>query len=217
MPLRIALLASGRGSNVEAILQAIGDQDLPITPVCVLSNIEGAGVLSVADRFQVPSVVVPHQGLSREAHEAEVLKILDTFAPDYVVLAGYMRLLTPIFLNHYKACDHYKILNIHPSLLPAFAGAHGYQDAFDYGAKVSGVTVHFVDEHMDNGPILLQESFPRLEEDTLETFQARGLALEHQIYPKALHILAQNRVRFHQNPKTNRVTVEICPHVATPV
>lgn len=217
MSLRIALLASGRGSNVEAILRAILDQHLPIQPVCVLSNVEDAPVLDVAKDFQVPALSVPHRGLSRESHEAQVITALDKFKPDYVVLAGYMRLLTPQFLAHFKESLYYRILNIHPSLLPAFAGADGYQEAFDYGVKVAGVTVHFVDEKMDHGPILLQETFERRDDDTVETFKARGLAVEHKLYPKALNLLAQKRVRFVKNPQTSRVYVEIAPHVPASV
>jgi len=190
MPLQLAILASGRGTNAKAILEAIQRGDLDAEVVCLISNKADASALQIASDFGIPAISVPHEGLSREAHEAKLLKALQPFKIDYLVLAGYMRLMTPQFLKSFTN----RVINIHPSLLPAFAGTHGYEDAYHYGVKVSGVTVHFVDEGMDTGPIIAQETFPRLESDTLETFKARGLALEHALYPKVLQSLVRNHV-----------------------
>jgi len=212
MPLLLAIMASGRGSNAKAILEAIEQGKLDAKVQCVISNMPHAPVLTMADNFGVPTFCIFHQGLSRENHETQVLNVLKDYQIDYLVLAGYMRLMTPTFLSAFHAKNHYRIINIHPALLPAFPGAHGYEDAFQYGVKISGVTVHFVDEGIDTGPILMQESFPRLDDDTLETFKSRGLALEHVIYPKALQLLAQNRVRFIPHSKTGRVHVEVKAH-----
>lgn len=213
MPLKIAILASGRGSNVQAILKAIECQQLEVQVQCILSNIEGALVLDIGKAAGIPTFAVPHQGLSREAHEEELLALLGAYEIDYLVLAGYMRLLTPKLLDAYNKDGQYRIINIHPALLPAFPGAHGYEDAFAYGVKLSGVTVHFVDEMMDHGPILLQDSFPRFDNDTLDTFKARGLALEHALYPKALKMLAEGELHFHISPSSQRPYIEVKPRV----
>ncbi|HEY9791086.1 MAG TPA: formyltransferase family protein, partial [Candidatus Obscuribacterales bacterium] len=112
-------------------------------------------------------------------------------------LAGYMRVLTPAFLQQFRHADGYfNVINIHPSLLPAFPGAHGYEDAFNYGVKISGVTIHLVDEHVDHGPILAQAAFERYDDDTLETFKARGLELEHKLYPAVLQEIARNGIKL---------------------
>lgn len=213
MSLKIALFASGRGSNVQAILDAIQSGALEAQVQCVVCNVEDAPVIGLARRAGVPAQVIPHTGLSREDHEAQILEALAEFEIDYLVLAGYMRLFTPGFLNKFKQEGHYRVVNIHPSLLPAFPGSKGYEDAFHYGVKLSGVTVHFVDDAMDNGPILLQEAFPRLDNDALEDFKARGLALEHQLYPKALQLLAENQVTFRYNPSSKRSYIEVKSHV----
>ncbi len=213
MSLKIALLASGRGSNVRAILDAIENGTLDAQVQCLIANVEGAPVLEIGQQAGLPTVCIPHKGLSREDHEARMLSELSRHEIDYVVLAGYMRLMTPSFLAPFKTDTHYRIVNIHPSLLPAFPGTQAYDDAFHYGVKVSGVTVHFVDEAMDNGPILLQRTFERRDDDTLETFKARGLALEHQLYPEALQLLAQNVLRFHTPPGASRSYIEVPSHV----
>ncbi len=196
MPLKIAILASGRGSNAQAIHQAIQTGQLDAQIQCIVCNKAGAPVLDLGVAMGLPTFCIPHKGLSREAHEAQVLDCLQAFEIDYIVLAGYMGLMTPFFLNAFAAPEHYRVVNIHPSLLPAFPGADAYRDAFEQGVQTAGITIHLVDEEMDHGPILLQESFPRYEDDTFETFQARGLALEHQLYPKALQDLAKGQLIF---------------------
>lgn len=212
MPLNIALLASGRGSNAKAIHQAILENRLDARIQCLACNIEDAPVAAWAREVGIPTYVIPHRGLTREAHEAQVLSELLAYKIDYLVLAGYMRLMTPGFLYAFAGEYHYRVVNIHPSLLPAFPGAHAYEDAFAYGVKLSGVTVHFVDEQVDHGPILLQECFPRLETDTLEDFKARGLALEHQVYPKALQLLAENRIIVEPDSLSERPIVKVKSH-----
>lgn len=212
MPLNIAILASGRGSNAKAIHQAILEKHLDAQIQCLICNIDDAPVVDWAHEAGIPTHVIPHVGLDRQTHEAQVLAALSAYSVDYLVLAGYMRLMTSGFLRAFAGECHYRIVNIHPSLLPAFPGTHGYEDAFAYGVKLSGVTVHFVDEGMDDGPILLQESFPRLEEDTLEDFKARGLALEHQVYPKALQLLAENRILVEPDSHSQRPIVKVKAH-----
>lgn len=209
MPLNIALLASGRGSNAKALMEAIDAGRLDAQVQCLISNMPEAPVLEIARQANIHTDTVPHQGLSRDTHERNLLKVLSRYEIDYIVLAGYMRLITPVFLQAFQGDGHYRVVNIHPSLLPAFPGTQGYEDAYHYGVKVSGVTVHFVDEQMDHGPILLQESFPRLETDTLEEFKQRGLALEHQLYPKALQLLAEKKVHFLYNPVSKRSYIEV--------
>jgi phosphoribosylglycinamide formyltransferase 1 len=213
MSLKIALLASGRGTNAQAIMSAIRQGTLDAKVECLISNVEGAPVLTLAQQAGIQSYLIPHRHLSRELHEERLIMCLKQYNIDYLVLAGYMRLMTPHFLQAFKAEDHYRIVNIHPSLLPAFPGPHSYEDAYDYGVKLSGATVHFVDEEIDHGPIILQETFARLDNDTLETFKARGLALEHQLYPKALQLIAENKIRFRYNPSFKRYYIEVDPHV----
>lgn len=189
MPPKIALLASGRGSNVRAILSAIRDGRLRALPVCVLTNREDAAVIQIAREFDVPVEVVPHQDLSREAHDARVLDALSPYQPEWLVMAGYMRLVTPTLLKPFVGPLGYQVVNIHPSLLPAFPGVDAYRQAYEYGVKTTGVTVHLVDEQMDHGPILHQASFMVTPEMTLADVEATGLALEHQIYPEVLSAL----------------------------
>ncbi len=215
MPLQLAILASGRGSNAKAIIDAIKAGTLDATIQCVICNVENAGVLDIAQQAGIPAHCIPHAGLKRPVHEAQVLEALSAYEVDYLVLAGYMRLMTPGFLLPFKDDGFYRVVNIHPSLLPAFPGANGYEDAFHYGVKVSGVTVHLVDEALDNGPIILQEAFPRLETDSLEAFKQRGLAIEHQLYPKALQLIADKRLCFRYDSVSERAYVEVKTHATT--
>jgi phosphoribosylglycinamide formyltransferase 1 len=222
--LALVLMASGSGSNARAILEAIAQGALNATVHAIICNQAQAGVLEIGHTYGIPTVCVPHHGLARERHEAEILSIIKKFKPHYLVLAGYMRLLSPHFIETvnqslpvYATSSSltlpHRILNIHPALLPAFKGAHGYQDAFAYGVSVSGVTVHFVEAEMDSGPILAQKTFPRKANDTLECFQSRGLTVEHQLYPDTLKALAENRVRFHYNQETGLSFLEVLEDV----
>jgi phosphoribosylglycinamide formyltransferase-1 len=206
--INIALFASGEGSNAKSILEAIQNQELDVKVCALICNVEGAGVLEVAKLFGIPCFCIPHKGLKREDHEAQVIKALSEFEINYWVLAGYMRLLSPSLIQTINK-DGYKIVNIHPSLLPAFKGVNAYEQAFDYGVQVAGCTVHFVDETLDGGPIIAQASFERLPEEPLETFKARGLSLEHQFYPEVLQCLAEDRVELKSENGSGRPKVLI--------
>lgn len=192
MSITIAILVSGRGSNMKAILEAAQRGELSARVAVVVSNNPEAPALEIARDYGVKAVAIPHRGLSRQEHERLLVAELKRHQVDYVVMAGYMRVLTPDFLQEFRHPDGYfKVINIHPSLLPAFPGAHAYEDAFAYGVRVSGITVHLVDEQVDHGPILAQEAFERFPEDTLETFKQRGLQIEHRLYPAVLEQIAR--------------------------
>lgn len=194
MSIKLAVLVSGRGSNLEAILKAIDDRSLDASVALVLSNKPGVGALDIAKRHNVPCAVVENQGQSRQEHEEAVQAELSKHTFDYIVLAGYMRVLSPAFLKHYRdANGFFRVINIHPSMLPAFPGKNAYEDAFTSGATESGITVHLVDEEVDHGPILAQRAFPRRDDDTLETFKARGLAVEHELFPQVLQKIAKSK------------------------
>ena len=187
MALKLAILLSGRGSNFEAIHAAIANGTLDARIVCVISNRPGARGIERARELGLVTYVFDHKRYpTREAHEEDVLRVLAEAEPDYVVLAGYMRLLSAAFVAAYP----HRILNIHPSLLPAFPGVDAQAQAVAYGVKVSGCTVHFVDENLDAGPIILQRAVPVRPDDTAETLAARILEQEHIAYVEALRALA---------------------------
>jgi phosphoribosylglycinamide formyltransferase 1 len=195
MPIRIAVLVSGRGSNLEAILQAVKDGRLQAQVEIVISNNPQALALPLARKYGVHALCIDSQGISRSEHERRVLSELSWHKIDYVVLAGYMRILTPAFLQPFKDPQgFYRVINIHPSLLPAFPGADAYTAAFNAGVSESGISVHLVDEHVDSGPILAQEKFPRFQDDTLEAFKARGLEVEHRLYPATLQRISREGI-----------------------
>lgn len=197
MSINIAVLASGRGSNLEAILEAVAQKKLDADVKLVLVNVAGAGAIDIATKYGVPSCVVPHAGLNRKEHEEKVIAELQKHNLDFIVLAGYMRVLSPHLLSHFRdSRGYFKVINIHPSLLPSFPGIRGYEEAFEYGVKVAGVTVHLVDEKVDHGPILAQATFERTVDDSLETFKARGLKVEHELFPQVLQSIAANGVSF---------------------
>jgi phosphoribosylglycinamide formyltransferase-1 len=179
------ILLSGRGSNFIAIHEAIAAGRLNAAIAGVLSNVPDAPGLAKAREFGYPVHAVPHKGMERRAHEVEVEKAIDGAAPRFIVLAGYMRILGPEFIRKYK----HRILNIHPALLPSFPGVHAQKQAFDYGAKLAGCTVHFVDEGVDTGPIILQKAVPVYDADTLEDLEARILEQEHRAYAEAIGLL----------------------------
>lgn len=187
-PIRVALLASGRGSNAAAILEQWGAGQLPIEPVCLVCNVPGAGALEVAESFAIEALLIDHKTFaSREAFDAAVLAALQARRVDYVVLAGFMRLLSRAFIAAYPQ----RILNVHPSLLPAFKGAHAVRDALAYGVRVTGVTVHLVDEGLDSGPILLQAPVTVNADDTEDSLHQRIHQVEHELLPEALRRLSQ--------------------------
>lgn len=180
---RLAVLLSGRGSNFVAIHEACNRGDLPAEVAVVVSNKSEAPGLVKARERGIPSYGVDHkQYPTREAHEAEVIRIIDNHDAELVILAGYMRLLSPIFVGHFRN----RITNIHPSLLPSFTGVDAQKQAFDHGVKVAGCTVHLVDETLDGGPILVQRTVPVLDDDTPDTLTARILEQEHGAYVEAI-------------------------------
>ncbi len=191
--MRLAVLLSGRGSNFQAIHEAIQNGSLPAQIVCVISNRPDAAGIARARDYGYDAHVLDHRTYaSRAAHEEEVLRLLDAAQPDFIALAGYMRLLGAAFVERFRN----RIVNIHPSLLPAFPGVDAQRQALDYGVKVAGCTVHFVDEHLDAGPILVQRVVPVLEDDSAETLAARILEQEHAAYVEALQKLATRRHRI---------------------
>lgn len=196
----LAVLLSGRGSNFLAIYEAIERRELPARIALVVANEPGAAGLEKARALRLPAVAIPHRDEpSRAAHEAKVLEALRRAEVEWICLAGYMRLLSESFVAEYPR----RILNIHPSLLPAFPGLEAQRQAFDYGVRVSGCTVHLVDEELDHGPIVAQRAVAVHDDDTAESLAARILAEEHKLYPEALkRLLAESwevegrRVRF---------------------
>lgn len=199
MTLRLVILASGRGSNAKAILNAIQHHELDAEVCLLISNKPDAPVLEMAQEYGVKTQVIASKGLSRETHEDFLIKAIQPLNPDYIVLAGYMRLFTAKFVNTFNTNRQYRIINIHPSLLPCFKGAHAYHDAWDACVPESGISIHYVTEAMDEGPILSQNTFPRMPFDTFQSFQERGLALEHQLYPKVLQQLAIEKSSINNN------------------
>jgi len=191
MPLKLAVLVSGRGSNLEAILKAIRNGALDATVEVVISNKPEVKALDIAREHGIKTVTIESAGVTRKEHEERVVAELQTHVIDFIVLAGYMRVLSPYFLGHFKdSAGLFKIINIHPSFLPAFPGKDAYADAFTAGVQESGITIHLVDEEVDHGPILAQRKFPRQANDTLESFKSRGLALEHVLFPEVLQRIA---------------------------
>jgi phosphoribosylglycinamide formyltransferase-1 len=190
---RLAVLLSGRGSNFQAIDEAICNGDLPAEIVCVISNRPEAPGIERARERGYAAHVIDHKAFpSRAAHEEAVLRVLDDARPDFIALAGYMRLLSAPFIERYR----HRILNIHPSLLPAFPGVDAQAQALAHGVKVSGCTVHLVDENLDAGPILVQRAVAVHDDDTADSLAGRILEQEHEAYVDALTKLATRRHRL---------------------
>ena len=180
---RLGILLSGRGSNFLAIAKAISENRLMGVEIAiVLSNVEDAPGLAAAHALQLPAFAIPSAGRKRAEHDAEIIARLHQHRVDLVCLAGYMRIVSPAFVAAFPN----RILNVHPSLLPAFPGLDAQKQAFDYGAKVAGCTVHFVDEAVDHGVIILQKIVPVNDDDTAESLSARILEQEHLAYPEAI-------------------------------
>ena len=189
--MRIALLASGAGSNIKTILEQSASGRLEATPALVLSNNPEAGVLEYACRHNVPVWSRSHKGVAREEFDAEMARAIRASGAEAVILAGYMRILSSSFIQAFAG----KILNIHPAILPSFSGASGGQGAIDYQVRLTGCTVHFVDEIMDNGPVVIQAAVPLGAHDAISDVMQRVQALEHRIYPQAIQWLAQGRLK----------------------
>ena len=188
---RIVILISGRGSNMEAILRVAAAEQWPARIAAVISNKPGAGGLEVARAAGIPALVVNHRDFDgRDAFDAALAAAIDQYSPDLVVLAGFMRILTPGFVSRYFG----RLINIHPSLLPSFPGLHTHQQALDAGVKYHGATVHFVTAELDHGPIIAQAVVPVLETDDEDTLAGRVLEQEHKIYPEAVRDLIEGRL-----------------------
>jgi phosphoribosylglycinamide formyltransferase-1 len=188
---RVGVLVSGRGSNLQALVDASRRGELGGEVAVVVSNVEDALGLERARQAGIPAVFRDHRGKKREAFDAEIVEILRSHHVDLVCLAGFMRLLSPVFVRAFPG----RIVNIHPALLPAFPGKDAQRQAWEHGAKLSGATVHLVDEGVDSGPIVAQEAVPVLSSDTAETLAARILLAEHRLYPRAVRILLDGRWR----------------------
>jgi phosphoribosylglycinamide formyltransferase-1 len=190
-PLRLAVLASGRGSNLGAILDACGRPGFPARVVLVVSDRERAAALDRARAAGADAVFLdPKAYGDRDAYDAALLGVLEAHRPGLVCLAGFMRVLGSRFVRAWTG----RLVNIHPSLLPAFPGLHAQRQALDYGVRVAGATVHFVDDGVDTGPIILQASVAVRPDDTEESLSARILVEEHRLYPEAIRLFAEGRV-----------------------
>lgn len=190
--MRVAVLVSGSGTNLQALLDAQRAKTLGAKVAVVISNKPGVAALDRAAQAGVPTVVISHKDYgSREGFDAALAAAVRAWSADLVVLAGFMRLLTPTFLNDFPG----RVINIHPSLLPAFPGVDAQAQAWHYGVKVTGCTVHFVDAGTDTGAIIAQSSVAVHDDDTVDTLRARILAEEHQLLPRVVSLFAQGRVR----------------------
>jgi len=189
----LGILLSGRGSNFEAIAQNVAAGKIPGARVAVvISNRADAGGLEIAQRLGLTALLIPSNGKDREAHDREVIAALKQHKVDLVCLAGYMRLLSPWFVRQFPQ----RILNIHPSLLPAFPGLEAQQQAFAYGVKVSGCTVHFVDEELDHGAIIVQKIVPVMDTDDEHSLAARILEQEHIAYSEAINLVLEGNFKI---------------------
>lgn len=191
--IRVGVLASGRGTDFQSLVDARDRGELDVDLAVLVYNVPGAPVFERARKAGVPAVLIDHRkyGQDREAFERDVVRVLREKRVDLVVFAGFMRLVTPYFVKEFPD----RIINIHPSLLPAFPGAHAHRDALAHGARVSGCTIHFVDASVDGGPIILQKAVPVREDDTEETLAARVLEQEHIFLPLAVRLFAEGRLR----------------------
>ncbi len=193
MAKRIGVLLSGRGSNFEALAESIRAGRIPGAEIAlVVSNREGAPGIEKARGRGIPTRVIPSKGLERETYDRQVAAALQEAKVDLVCLAGYMRLLSPYFIAAFPQ----RILNIHPSLLPAFPGLEAQRQALEHGAKFTGCTVHFVDENLDAGPIVLQSAVAIRDDDTVESLSERILGEEHRIYTEAVRVIVEGRFRI---------------------
>lgn len=188
----IVILISGRGSNMEAMVKACAAEQWPARIAAVVSNRPQAAGLAFAAQHGIATAVVDHKAYpDRDSFDAELARVIDGYAPDLVVLAGFMRILTPGFTQRYEG----RMLNIHPSLLPAFPGLHTHQRAIDAGCHVAGATVHFVTAELDHGPIVAQAVVSVLPGDDEDRLSARVLAQEHQMYPRAVRWFVEGQLR----------------------
>jgi len=193
MKKRIGVLLSGRGSNFVALADSVAAGRIPDAEIAiVVSNREGAAGIDKAKDRGIPTRVIPSKGLEREPYDRQVVAVLHQHGVDLICLAGYMRLLSPYFVASFPN----RILNIHPSLLPSFPGLESQRQALEYGVKIAGCTVHFVDENLDAGPIVLQAAIPVHDADTEVTLSERILAEEHRIYSEAVRIVLEGKFKI---------------------
>jgi len=201
----LGILLSGRGSNFEAIAKSVAEGRIPNAQIAVvISNRADAGGIVTAQRLGLASLVIPSKGKDREAHDREVVAALQRHNTDLVCLAGYMRLLSPWFVRQFP----HRILNIHPSLLPAFPGLEAQEQAFAHGVKVTGCTVHFVDEELDHGPIIVQKTVPVLDTDDEHSLAARILEQEHVAYSEAINLVLKAKFTVSGRRLVTEVTAE---------
>jgi phosphoribosylglycinamide formyltransferase 1 len=195
--LNLGILISGRGSNMDAILAAIKSGRIKNAKPCVVisNKPDAAGLKTASEKYGVPTKVIKPDGLKGWDYDQKVVAALQEYGvtpqSGLVCLAGFMRIISPEFVRRYRM----RIVNIHPALLPSFPGLHAQRQALDYGAKVTGCTVHFVDEGVDSGPVILQKAVPMMDGDTEETLSGRILEQEHQLYPEAVRLIAEGRIK----------------------
>ncbi len=191
--MNLAIFASGKGSNFSAIIKAVKKRKLKGSVKLLICDNRDAGVISKANRAGVKIALIPRKNfITKKDFENKIIQTLKDNNIKLIILAGFMRILSPEFVKLYSG----RIINIHPSLLPAFKGEQAIIDAFDYGVKITGVTVHFVDEEMDHGPIILQDAVRIKETDTLESLETKIHKLEHKLYPKALELLLEGKLNI---------------------
>lgn len=213
----IAVLASGRGSNFQAILRTIQKGKLQAEVAVLVTDQPSAGALKIAQEAGIPTVVVPAveasptiSGLEarRREHDARVIEAMKPYAPRFLVMAGYMRIVTPVLLEPFRSERGYtRIVNVHPSLLPAFPGVSSYAQAFEHGVQVTGVSVHLVEEQVDSGPILAQEAFSIRDLSSAQQVETRGLAVEHRLYPETLNWVLPENFEIEYRGKARRPCV----------
>lgn len=208
--MNLVFLISGRGSNLKAILDGIKEKKINANPVLVISNRKDAKGLSIAESYGVKAKFInPKDFKSRKEYDFKLAEEIKKVNPDLIILAGYMRILSPEFINQFEG----KIVNIHPSLIPSFQGLNAQKQAVEFGVRFSGCTVHFVTTELDNGPIIVQAVVPVFPEDTEETLSERILKFEHRIYPQAVKWIVEKRV----NVKGRNVFVKDAKYGTLPV
>lgn len=196
MALKIAILASGNGSNAQAIIDKVNAGILDVSINLIFSNRPDAYVLERAKKADLPSAMLDHRSFpDRKSYDLAIAELIKQHDCELVVLAGYMRILSSSFLEIFKG----RVINVHPAILPSFPGTHGVRDALDYGVKITGVSAHFVEEQMDSGPIIIQAALSILQNETEEELLAKIHQLEHRIYPQALQWLAEKRLQLHDD------------------
>lgn len=211
--IRLGVLASGRGSNLQAIIDAIEADAITANVAVVISNKERAPALTRAARHGVPSVFLDPKFAAdapdpREAYDRQLLEQLKRYEVELVILAGYMKIVTPVLIRAYE----WRMMNVHPSLLPSFPGLNAQRQALNHGVKVAGCTVHFVTENVDEGPIILQRAVPVHEDDTVDALSARILKEEHRLLPKAIRLFAAGRVQVEgQRVRVRRESLDCRP------